>query len=185
MFMVSCTAGAATGRRALPGPPGRQEPPETPAPRGRPGPRGPPGRPETPAPRASAALRAPSPETPLRPDRVDLPGAAAKNQANRRVSRRRRKIARRLDLRAPYAKRCPPSGAADIFVPLVPREKIDDVRDRTNIVDVVKRHVELKRAGTGSWKGLCPFHSEKTPSFTSTSLGSSSTASAVAKKVMS
>jgi DNA primase len=51
-------------------------------------------------------------------------------------------------------------------VPLVPREKIDDVRDRTNIVDVVKRHVELKRAGTGSWKGLCPFHSEKTPSFT-------------------
>jgi DNA primase len=51
-------------------------------------------------------------------------------------------------------------------VPLVPREKIDDVRDRTNIVDVVKRHVELKRAGTGTWKGLCPFHSEKTPSFT-------------------
>jgi DNA primase len=50
-------------------------------------------------------------------------------------------------------------------VPLVPREKIDDVRERTNIVDVVKRHVELKRAGTGSWKGLCPFHSEKTPSF--------------------
>jgi DNA primase len=74
-------------------------------------------------------------------------------------------MAGRLDLRAPYAKRCPPSGAADIFVPLVPREKIDDVRDRTNIVDVVKRHVELKRAGTGSWKGLCPFHSEKTPSF--------------------
>jgi len=51
-------------------------------------------------------------------------------------------------------------------LPLVPREKIDDVRDRTNIVDIVKRHVELKRAGTGSWKGLCPFHSEKTPSFT-------------------
>ncbi len=51
-------------------------------------------------------------------------------------------------------------------MPLVPREKIDDVRDRTNIVDVVKRHVELKRAGPGSWKGLCPFHSEKTPSFT-------------------
>ncbi len=50
-------------------------------------------------------------------------------------------------------------------MPLVPREKIDDVRERTNIVDIVKRHVELKRAGTGSWKGLCPFHSEKTPSF--------------------
>ena len=50
-------------------------------------------------------------------------------------------------------------------MPLVPREKIDDVRERTNIVEVVKRHVELKRAGAGSWKGLCPFHSEKTPSF--------------------
>jgi DNA primase len=55
--------------------------------------------------------------------------------------------------------------AADRTLPLVPREKIDDVRERTNIVEVVKRHVELKRAGTGSWKGLCPFHSEKTPSF--------------------
>jgi DNA primase, catalytic core len=50
-------------------------------------------------------------------------------------------------------------------LPLLPREKIDDVRDRTNIVDVVRRYVELKRAGTGSWKGLCPFHAEKTPSF--------------------
>ena len=48
---------------------------------------------------------------------------------------------------------------------LVPREKIHDVLDRTNIVEIVKRHVELKRAGTGSWKGLCPFHGEKTPSF--------------------
>ena len=50
-------------------------------------------------------------------------------------------------------------------MPLLPREKIDDVRERTNIVDVVKRYVELKRAGTGSFKGLCPFHAEKTPSF--------------------
>jgi DNA primase len=50
-------------------------------------------------------------------------------------------------------------------LPLLPREKIDDVRERTKIVDVVRRYVELKRAGTGSWKGLCPFHAEKTPSF--------------------
>jgi DNA primase len=48
---------------------------------------------------------------------------------------------------------------------LLPREKIDDVRERTKIVEVVRRYVELKRAGTGSWKGLCPFHAEKTPSF--------------------
>ena len=50
-------------------------------------------------------------------------------------------------------------------MPLLPREKIDEVRERTNIVDVVRRYVELKRAGPGSWKGLCPFHAEKTPSF--------------------
>lgn len=48
---------------------------------------------------------------------------------------------------------------------MIPREKIDEVRERTNLVEVVKRHVELKRAGTGSWKGLCPFHTERTPSF--------------------
>jgi DNA primase len=50
-------------------------------------------------------------------------------------------------------------------LPLIPREKIDDVREHTNLVEVIKRHVELKRAGTGNWKGLCPFHAEKTPSF--------------------
>ncbi len=32
-------------------------------------------------------------------------------------------------------------------------------------MDIVRRYVELKKAGTGSWKGLCPFHAEKTPSF--------------------
>jgi DNA primase len=51
------------------------------------------------------------------------------------------------------------------LLPLLPREKVSEVRDRTNIVEVIKRHVELKRAGTASWKGLCPFHAEKTPSF--------------------
>ncbi len=50
-------------------------------------------------------------------------------------------------------------------MPLLPREKIDEIRERTNIVEIVKRHVELRRAGPVSWKGLCPFHVEKTPSF--------------------
>jgi DNA primase len=53
----------------------------------------------------------------------------------------------------------------DTVLPLVPRERIDDVRERTNIVEVIKRHVELKRAGTASFMGLCPFHAERTPSF--------------------
>ena len=46
----------------------------------------------------------------------------------------------------------------------IPREVIDAVRDRTEIVDLVSRHVRLQRRGS-SWVGLCPFHQEKTPSF--------------------
>lgn len=47
----------------------------------------------------------------------------------------------------------------------IPDQIIEQVREAHDIVDVVGRSVELKRAGTG-YKGLCPFHDEKTPSFT-------------------
>jgi DNA primase len=40
----------------------------------------------------------------------------------------------------------------------------DEVRDRADIVEVVGDYVELKRSGR-TYKGLCPFHSERTPSF--------------------
>ena len=40
------------------------------------------------------------------------------------------------------------------------------VKDRSSIEDVVREHVSLRSAGPGSLKGLCPFHEEKTPSFT-------------------
>ena len=43
---------------------------------------------------------------------------------------------------------------------------IAEVRDRTRIEEVVGEYVALRRAGAGSLKGLCPFHDEKTPSFT-------------------
>jgi DNA primase len=39
------------------------------------------------------------------------------------------------------------------------------VRERARIDEVVSTHVTLRRAGGGSFKGLCPFHDEKTPSF--------------------
>jgi DNA primase len=39
------------------------------------------------------------------------------------------------------------------------------VRERSRIEDVVGEHLQLKRAGGGSLKGLCPFHDEKSPSF--------------------
>ena len=45
-----------------------------------------------------------------------------------------------------------------------PQQFIDDLRLQANIVQVVQEYVPLKRAGT-TYKGLCPFHSEKTPSF--------------------
>jgi DNA primase len=46
----------------------------------------------------------------------------------------------------------------------IPAETLNAVRDRVDIVDLIGRHVGLKKAGR-TWKGLCPFHHEKTPSF--------------------
>lgn len=42
--------------------------------------------------------------------------------------------------------------------------KINEVRERTDIIELVSQYVSLKRAGTNHM-GLCPFHSEKSPSF--------------------
>lgn len=39
------------------------------------------------------------------------------------------------------------------------------MRSRTDIKEIVDGYVTLKSAGIGSWKGLCPFHDERTPSF--------------------
>ena len=45
------------------------------------------------------------------------------------------------------------------------REVTDEIRRKVGILEVISPHVTLRRAGR-SYKGLCPFHSEKTPSFT-------------------
>ncbi len=46
----------------------------------------------------------------------------------------------------------------------IPRDKIDEILASTNIVDVVSGFVRLKKTGR-NFVGLCPFHTEKTPSF--------------------
>ncbi len=45
-----------------------------------------------------------------------------------------------------------------------PENFIQELTDRNDIVDVVGSYVSLKRSGSG-YKGLCPFHNERTPSF--------------------
>src|SRR6476646_6937313 len=47
---------------------------------------------------------------------------------------------------------------------VIPEEIITEIRSRADIVAVIGQHVQLKKAGR-NWKGLCPFHGEKTPSF--------------------
>ncbi|MGB5952871.1 MAG: DNA primase [Ornithinimicrobium sp.] len=49
---------------------------------------------------------------------------------------------------------------------LIRTQDVASVKERASIEDVVREHVTLRPAGTGSLKGLCPFHDEKTPSFT-------------------
>ncbi len=48
---------------------------------------------------------------------------------------------------------------------LIPQDFIDDLLSRTDIVDVIGDYVQLRKAGK-DFQGLCPFHTEKTPSFT-------------------
>lgn len=50
----------------------------------------------------------------------------------------------------------------------IPEQVIDDIRSRTNIVEIIGQYVQLKKSGGNNYTGLCPFHNEKTPSFSVT-----------------
>jgi len=63
-------------------------------------------------------------------------------------------------------------------------EKVSEIRDRASLLEVVSDYVSLKKAGK-NYKGLCPFHSEKTPSFMVNEENKSFTALAVGREEMS
>ncbi len=46
----------------------------------------------------------------------------------------------------------------------IPERTIDEIRDRTDILSLIGKYVSLRKAGR-NFVGLCPFHAEKTPSF--------------------
>ena len=48
----------------------------------------------------------------------------------------------------------------------IPKEFIDNLKNRARISDVVGKYVSLKPHINGELKACCPFHAEKTPSFT-------------------
>ena len=47
---------------------------------------------------------------------------------------------------------------------LIPEATIDELRSNVNILDIISQYVQLHKSGK-NWFGICPFHSEKTPSF--------------------
>ena len=47
---------------------------------------------------------------------------------------------------------------------LYPQQFIEELKQRADIVEVIQQYVSLKKSGA-EYKGLCPFHNEKTPSF--------------------
>ena len=48
---------------------------------------------------------------------------------------------------------------------MIKKEDIEKVRATADLYDIVSATVTLKPSGTGTYVGLCPFHDEKTPSF--------------------
>ena len=57
------------------------------------------------------------------------------------------------------------SGSSLLRFSMITQEKIAEIRGRASVVEVISDYVTLKKLGR-NYVGLCPFHGEKTPSFT-------------------
>src|SRR4030043_1428091 len=55
-------------------------------------------------------------------------------------------------------------GVNRLAIGFLSEDKVSEIRDRSSILEVVSDYLTLKKAGK-NYRGLCPFHSEKTPSF--------------------
>ena len=60
--------------------------------------------------------------------------------------------------------RCAPRGQPALYMALISTESLERVKQAVDIVEVISAHTDLRRQGT-RWVGLCPFHEERTPSF--------------------
>lgn len=62
----------------------------------------------------------------------------------------------------------PPQGNAATRRGRIPEDFVAAVNERADVLEIVQRSVKLKKAGANNYLGLCPFHKERTPSFTVT-----------------
>ena len=104
-------------------------------------------------------------------DEVDRPGRRAGAEGHGRghegapaggAGARRRQGGERARQATPGGALRPAGGARPAR--MIPDSIIEEIRNRTDVVAVIGRHVELQRSGR-TWKGCCPFHGERTPSF--------------------
>ena len=59
--------------------------------------------------------------------------------------------------------------SSQLMVNFIPQEKIAEIQQASDIIQIISEHVHLKQSGK-NFTGLCPFHSEKSPSFSSFNL---------------
>src|SRR5262249_3417786 len=101
-----------------------------------------------------------------RPAHGARPAAGADDhQADRRSPPRARRVARRrYGLRGGHDRPLRARVRGGALMPLLKEASVDAVKAAADIVSVVEGRVRLRKAGA-TYKGLCPFHQERTPSF--------------------